>query len=532
MSVQPPDRPGRPGRTTHSFPHVTGGSLRAAPDTPREPVDVQLQVENAAETAATIVRAVEQVIEGKTDVVRLALAVLLAEGHLLIEDVPGVGKTMLAKALARSDRLLGAAHPVHARPAAQRRHRREHLQPGAASEFEFKPGRGLRQHRGRRRDQPRLARRPSRRCSSAWRSGRSPSTARPTSSPPPFMVIATQNPIEMEGTYPLPEAQRDRFTARVSMGYPTRAAELAMLDSHGGTRPAGRRCEPVADAATRSQADRGRPAGARRRRGPAATSSTWSPPPAAPRAAARRLAARRPAPAARRPRGGGARGPRLRRARRRPGRSRCRCSPTGCCRPPRRRSPGAPPRTSSPRLVAPVPLPRARQRSAGRHRRLGPARPSRAVRAAGGARPSAALAGLTTRGRCLLAAGADAAASPPSLARPAGPAAGRRCCCVALPLVAAPCVGAHPVPAGLRPHGSTRAGVAGRRRRAGRLRAGQHLPAAHRRAAAGGHAAVRAGRPAAVRAGPGAAARPAHGALPVRSDVRGALPDRARWPSG
>src|SRR5208337_3218872 len=53
----------------------------------------------------------------------------------------------------------------------------------------------------------------------------------------PFMVVATQNPIEMEGTYPLPEAQRDRFTARISIGYPTPAAELEMLDTHGSTSP-------------------------------------------------------------------------------------------------------------------------------------------------------------------------------------------------------------------------------------------------------------------------------------------------------
>ena len=64
---------------------------------------------------------------------------------------------------------------------------------------------------------------------------------------PPFMVIATQNPIEMEGTYPLPEAQRDRFTARVSMGYPAASAELAMLDSHGSSSPLDE-LEPVADA--------------------------------------------------------------------------------------------------------------------------------------------------------------------------------------------------------------------------------------------------------------------------------------------
>ena len=73
----------------------------------------------------------------------------------------------------------------------------------------------------------------------------------------PFMVIATQNPVEMEGTYPLPEAQRDRFMARVSMGYPDQKAELEMLDTHGGVSPLGR------------------PAAGRRRR---ARSPAWSPP--------------------------------------------------------------------------------------------------------------------------------------------------------------------------------------------------------------------------------------------------------------
>src|ERR1700689_5595440 len=63
----------------------------------------------------------------------------------------------------------------------------------------------------------------------------------------PFLVIATQNPIEMEGTYPLPEAQRDRFTARISMGYPTAAAELEMLDTHGSSSPLDQ-LKPVASA--------------------------------------------------------------------------------------------------------------------------------------------------------------------------------------------------------------------------------------------------------------------------------------------
>ena len=85
---------------------------------------------------------------------------------------------------------------------------------------------------------------------------------------PPFMVVATQNPIEMEGTYPLPEAQRDRFIARISMGYPTATAELEMLDIHGRPRPLDQ-LEPVADRHRRARADRGGARRARRRTGQA-----------------------------------------------------------------------------------------------------------------------------------------------------------------------------------------------------------------------------------------------------------------------
>jgi MoxR-like ATPase len=192
-------------------------------------------LDELGEIARRVAASVESVIVGKPAAVRLALTVLLAEGHVLIEDVPGVGKTLLAKALARS--IDCSVRRVQFTP---------DLLPSDITgvsaynqeirEFEFKPG-------------PIFANvvlgdeinRASPKTQSAMlecmeeRQVTVDGATYPLQLP--FMVIATQNPIEMEGTYPLPEAQRDRFTARIAIGYPDPGAELAMLDSHGSASP-------------------------------------------------------------------------------------------------------------------------------------------------------------------------------------------------------------------------------------------------------------------------------------------------------
>jgi MoxR-like ATPase len=202
---------------------------------------------DVVQTMGKVRSAIENVIEGKRSSIDLALTVLLAEGHLLVEDVPGVGKTMLAKALGRS--IACSVRRIQFTP---------DLLPSDITgvsvfnaetrDFEFKPGGifanivvGDEINRASPKTQSALLESMEERQVSVDGTTYLLET--------PFMVVATQNPIEMEGTYPLPEAQRDRFMARIEMGYPTPSAELDMLESHGTSDPLAE-LDAVTDGAT------------------------------------------------------------------------------------------------------------------------------------------------------------------------------------------------------------------------------------------------------------------------------------------
>ncbi|HET6774086.1 MAG TPA: MoxR family ATPase [Acidimicrobiales bacterium] len=183
----------------------------------------------------SIVTNIERVIQGKRDVIELMLLCLVSEGHLLLEDVPGVGKTNLAKSLATS--IECSFGRVQFTP---------DLLPSDVvgltvwnrgdSSFDFRPGPVFNNivladeiNRASPKTQAALLE------AMAEVQVTVDGVTYPLT--PPFMVIATQNPIEHEGTYPLPESQLDRFLMRVSVGYPSPSAELEILDAHGDHDP-------------------------------------------------------------------------------------------------------------------------------------------------------------------------------------------------------------------------------------------------------------------------------------------------------
>lgn len=194
-----------------------------------------MTIEQVSSFAGSIRAEVEKAIVGKHDSVAVAVAALLCEGHILIEDVPGVGKTTLAKALART--IGGEFHRIQFTP---------DILPSditgtsvyrqTTGEFEFRPG-------------PLFANvvlvdevnRATPKTQSALleameeRQVTIDGATRPL--PSPFFVIATQNNVEMTGTYPLPEAQLDRFFARVTLGYPDRDAEATILRTQQTANP-------------------------------------------------------------------------------------------------------------------------------------------------------------------------------------------------------------------------------------------------------------------------------------------------------
>ncbi len=189
---------------------------------------------------------VARVIIGKLDVIDLLLVALLSDGHVLLEDVPGMGKTVLAKALARS--LDATFQRVQGTP---------DLLPtdiiGVSyydqkqNEFVFRPGPLFTQillvdevNRTTPRTQAALLEAMAERQVTVERESRQ--------LPRPFLVIATQNPIELEGTFPLPEAQLDRFLLRVQMGYPTEDEEQAILHRFKDSEPLAE-LQPVVTAA-------------------------------------------------------------------------------------------------------------------------------------------------------------------------------------------------------------------------------------------------------------------------------------------
>ena len=211
--------------------------------TKRRNTDQSMDLGQVTDVFAAIEENVSSVVTGKVGVIRLALVALLAEGHILVEDVPGVGKTALARSIDCSVRRVQFTPDLLPSDVTG-----VTVYSPDTGQFEFRPGPvfanivlGDEINRAGPKTQSAMLESMEERTVTI--DGVTHELA------VPFMVMATQNPIELEGTYPLPEAQRDRFMLRLAIGYPGAEAELAMLRVHGGDDPM-TALDAVTDAAT------------------------------------------------------------------------------------------------------------------------------------------------------------------------------------------------------------------------------------------------------------------------------------------
>jgi MoxR-like ATPase len=195
----------------------------------------------------TLTEEISKRIVGHKAIVEGVVTALLAGGHVLLEGVPGLGKTLLVRTLAEATDLTFAR--IQFTPdlmPADVTGTNMIIEAAGSRRFEFQKG-PIFAHVLLADEINRATPKTQSALLEAMQEGGVTVGRQSWELPSPFFVLATQNPVEMEGTYPLPEAQRDRFTARIAMGYPSTEAELAMLDLHGSSSPLDS-LEPVASA--------------------------------------------------------------------------------------------------------------------------------------------------------------------------------------------------------------------------------------------------------------------------------------------